>query len=69
MSKYSEHKEDMMSEYDHALDDDIKEISAKIIAKHAFVWGFGGNKDGELGIGNQKDGILPRPIAATLRDG
>jgi RCC1 and BTB domain-containing protein len=58
-----------MSEYDQGIDDDIKEISAKIIAKHAFVWGFGENKNGELGIGNLKDGILPRPIAATLRDG
>jgi len=50
-------------------DDDIRVISDKIIAKKAFVWAFGQNKDGELGVGSQKDALLPRPIAQALRDG
>jgi hypothetical protein len=50
LNKFNELKSDVFSEDE--LTEDIREISAKIISKHAFVWGFGGNKDGELGIGN-----------------
>lgn len=30
----------------------MREIAQKIIDKQAFVWSFGKNKDGELGIGS-----------------
>ena len=42
--------------------DDIRIISQQIIDKKAFVWAFGKNKDGEIGIGSQRDAFLPRPI-------
>ena len=32
------------------------------------MWSFGKNKDGELGIGSQKDALLPRPIATVLKE-
>ena len=41
---------------------DIRTISQQIIDKKAFVWAFGKNKDGEIGIGSQRDAFLPRPI-------
>ena len=43
--------------------DDIAEIAQSIIDKKSFVWAIGQNKDGELGIGSQRDALLPRPIA------
>jgi hypothetical protein len=43
--------------------DDIQDIAQSIIEKKSFVWAFGQNKDGELGIGSQRDALLPRPIA------
>ena len=42
--------------------DDIQIISQRIIDKKSFVWAFGKNKDGEIGIGCQRDAFLPRPI-------
>jgi alpha-tubulin suppressor-like RCC1 family protein len=30
--------------------------------KPTYVWAFGQNKDGELGLGNQQDAFLPVPI-------
>jgi len=39
------------------------------MAKKAFVWGIGGNKDGELGIASQKDALLPKPISGMLGNG
>ena len=50
-------------------DTNISTIASKIQAKSAYVWAFGGNKDGELGIGHQRDALLPRPIAGMLKDG
>ena len=50
-------------------EEDIRVISQQIIDKKAFIWSFGKNKDGELGIGSQKDAFLPRPIAGELKDG
>jgi hypothetical protein len=32
--------------------EDIRIISQQIIDKKAFVWAFGKNKDGEIGIGS-----------------
>ena len=49
--------------------DDIRIISQQIIDKKAFVWAFGKNKDGEIGIGSQRDAFLPRPIYGSLKDG
>ena len=49
--------------------DDIRVISQQIIDKKAFVWAFGKNKDGEIGIGSQRDAFLPRPIFGQLKDG
>lgn len=49
--------------------DDIRVISQQIIDKKAFVWAFGKNKDGEIGIGSQRDAFLPRPIFGSLKDG
>ena len=43
-------------------DQDIGAIAQQIIDKKAFVWAFGKNKDGEIGIGSQRDAFLPRPI-------
>jgi hypothetical protein len=52
-----------------AENDNMTGIESKIMAKKAFVWGIGRNKDGELGIGSQKDTLLPRSIAGMLKDG
>ena len=52
-----------------AENDKIADITNKIMTKKAFVWGMGGNKDGELGIASQKDALLPRSIAGMLKDG
>ena len=49
--------------------DDIRVISQQIMDKKAFVWAFGENKDGEIGIGSQRDAFLPRPIFGQLKDG
>jgi hypothetical protein len=32
--------------------DDIRQIAKDIIDKKAFIWAFGQNKDGEIGIGS-----------------
>jgi len=50
-------------------EDDIEDIAQSIIDKKSFIWALGQNKDGELGIGSQRDALLPRPIASQLRDG
>ena len=37
---------------DDGESDDIRVISQQIIDKKAFIWAFGKNKDGEIGIGS-----------------
>ena len=40
----------------------MKDIEAEIKKKKAYIWTFGKNGDGELGLASQKDTFLPRPI-------
>jgi alpha-tubulin suppressor-like RCC1 family protein len=35
----------------------------------AYIWVFGKNGDGELGVGNQKDVFVPRMISPVLKNG
>ena len=37
---------------DEEDNDDIRIISQQIMDKKAFIWAFGKNKDGEIGIGS-----------------
>lgn len=41
-----------MATEDDGESDDIRVISQQIIDKKAFIWAFGKNKDGEIGIGS-----------------
>ena len=36
-------------------EENITAIAQKIVDKKAFIWAFGANKDGEIGIGSQRD--------------
>ena len=50
-------------------EEDITAIAQKIVDKKAFIWAFGANKDGEIGIGSQRDQLQPRAIANHLEGG
>ena len=50
-------------------DEDIQAIAQKIVAKKAYIWAFGANKDGEIGVGSQRDQLQPRAIANHLEGG
>jgi len=39
------------------------------VQKKAFIWAFGANKDGEIGVGSQRDQLQPRAIANHLEGG
>lgn len=40
----------------------IEQISSDIKKKISYIWCFGKNGDGELGVGSQKDIFLPKAI-------
>ena len=46
---------------------EIQQIAADIKKKKSYIWAFGKNGDGELGVGSQKD--LFMPIATPLKNG
>lgn len=45
----------------------IEQIQQEIQKKKAFIWTFGKNTDGELGIGSLKDSFLPKAIASNIK--
>jgi alpha-tubulin suppressor-like RCC1 family protein len=43
----------------------ISDIASEIRRKRAYIWAFGKNSDGELGISSQKDQFMPKPIVVS----
>jgi len=41
---------------------DQEDAFSKIQNKEGFLWAFGRNKDGELGIGSNNDSLAPKSV-------